>query len=280
MKNLVPIGRFSQLSRLSIKALRYYDEVGLLRPTLVDPDSGYRYYSLAQAVDAEAIRLLRELEVPLDEVELLLRARGGAGVRTLLEQHERRVEARLAENRRILTYLRQLLERGEDLTPYVVRTKTVHAQIVASLRTHTSLVAIGGVTAAGFAELYAHVGRAGGRPAGPPLAVYHGETFREEDVDFEMCVPLAEAVPASDRIACRALPASRVAYTLHPGPYSEIGRGYRVLGEWLQEHGEASSGSPRESYLVGPGQVPHPADYRTEIAWPIADGAPDEHRGV
>jgi DNA-binding transcriptional MerR regulator len=49
MKNLLPIGRFSQLTRLTIKALRLYDELGLLRPAYVDPDTAYRYYSLGPA---------------------------------------------------------------------------------------------------------------------------------------------------------------------------------------------------------------------------------------
>ncbi|MEX1271244.1 MAG: MerR family DNA-binding transcriptional regulator, partial [Acidimicrobiia bacterium] len=53
MDDLVPIGRFSRMSRLSIKALRLYDEQGLLRPARVDPSSGYRYYRLAQAKRAE-----------------------------------------------------------------------------------------------------------------------------------------------------------------------------------------------------------------------------------
>ncbi len=64
MKGLVPIGRFSKVARLSVKALRRYDEQGLLRPALVDRDTGYRYYALSQALEAERIRLLRSLELP------------------------------------------------------------------------------------------------------------------------------------------------------------------------------------------------------------------------
>ena len=71
---LLSIGRFSRLSGLTVKALRHYDEIGLLRPARVDDATGYRYYSLAQARDAESIRRLRSLEVPLDEVADLLRA--------------------------------------------------------------------------------------------------------------------------------------------------------------------------------------------------------------
>jgi DNA-binding transcriptional MerR regulator len=69
---LLSIGRFSRLSGLTVKALRHYDELGLLRPARVDHASGYRFYSLAQARDAEAIRRLRSLGMPLDEMASLL----------------------------------------------------------------------------------------------------------------------------------------------------------------------------------------------------------------
>lgn len=68
MNELVAIGRFSAMTRLSVKALRHYDEIGLLRPAEVDPQSGYRYYRLSQANTAEAIRTLRSIDMPLDEI--------------------------------------------------------------------------------------------------------------------------------------------------------------------------------------------------------------------
>ena len=68
MEDLVPIGRFSRMTRLSIKALRLYDGLGLLTPAWVDPSSSYRYYRLGQANRAEAIRVLRQVDMPLEEI--------------------------------------------------------------------------------------------------------------------------------------------------------------------------------------------------------------------
>ena len=62
------IGSFSRVSGLTVKALRHYDEIGLLEPARVDEWTGYRYYGLEQARAAEEIRRLRSLEVPLDEI--------------------------------------------------------------------------------------------------------------------------------------------------------------------------------------------------------------------
>ena len=65
---LLSIGRFARTTGLTIRTLRRYDAIGLLVPAHVDEDTGYRWYTLEQARDGEAIRRLRELDVPLEEV--------------------------------------------------------------------------------------------------------------------------------------------------------------------------------------------------------------------
>ena len=65
---MIPIGRFSKMTRLSLKALRLYDEKGLLPPAHIDSETGYRYYQHSQANRAEAIRLLRSVDMPLEEI--------------------------------------------------------------------------------------------------------------------------------------------------------------------------------------------------------------------
>lgn len=68
------IGAFSRLTRLSIKTLRYYHEVGLLEPAVVDPDSGYRYYQPGQAHSAHLVRRFRDLGLPVADVKAVLAA--------------------------------------------------------------------------------------------------------------------------------------------------------------------------------------------------------------
>ena len=92
MDDLLPIGRFSKATRLSVKALRHYDELGLLRPAFVDPSSGYRYYRPAQANQAEAIRILRSVEMPLEEIGELLAEGGGEPAAKRLHRHRERLE--------------------------------------------------------------------------------------------------------------------------------------------------------------------------------------------
>src|SRR5262245_12493639 len=118
--DLLSIGRFARLSGLTVKALRHYDEIGVLRPAQVDDASGYRYYSLAQARDAEAIRRLRALDVPLEEVASLLDV-DDATLRERLAVHRARIEGRAVETQRILAELDRLIDGEEELVPDAAR---------------------------------------------------------------------------------------------------------------------------------------------------------------
>lgn len=70
MSGPIAIGAFSRIKRLSTKALRLYDEMGLLTPARVDPATGYRYYHLEQTTQEEVIRALRAVEMPLFELQM------------------------------------------------------------------------------------------------------------------------------------------------------------------------------------------------------------------
>jgi DNA-binding transcriptional MerR regulator len=71
---MLKIGDFSRLSQVSVKTLRYYDEVALLKPTQVDEVSGYRYYSVAQLRQLHRILALRDLGFSLDQIGYVLEA--------------------------------------------------------------------------------------------------------------------------------------------------------------------------------------------------------------
>ncbi len=267
--NLLPIGRFARIARLSIKALRHYDELGLLRPALVDPESGYRYYAVAQAIDAERIRLLRALEVPLEEIGGLLRERDPAAVRERLGRHRQRIEARMEEDRRRLSTLARLAQCGDALLASEVHVREVAAAAVACIRGRSSLAEIGDRASHAFAELYRYLGQLGLRPAGPPLSIYHAPPAEEDELEIEWCAPCGRTLAGRGPIEGRELPAGTVACVVHAGPYEEVGPCYGALVQWMQSHGHAEAGPPREVYLVGHAQTKDPLEFRTEIQWPI-----------
>lgn len=114
MKDLIPIGRFADESRLTVKALRYYDSLGLLKPAVVDPDSGYRYYSPTQLELAARIRLLRIVDMPLVEIRELLEERDLRRMRARLDLHRARIEERIAAQHESLSTLDRLRESLRD----------------------------------------------------------------------------------------------------------------------------------------------------------------------
>jgi DNA-binding transcriptional MerR regulator len=111
MEELLSIGRFARLTGVSIGALRHYDEIDLLRPAHVDADTGYRSYSSSQLPQARAIQRLRALDLSLEDIRDVL---NDDGVETL-EEHAKRVEARIWRLQRIQYRLKHYIERKDDL---------------------------------------------------------------------------------------------------------------------------------------------------------------------
>ena len=266
--SLVPIGRFSKMTRLSIKALRLYDEIGLLKPSHVDPSSGYRYYRLEQANRAEAVRVLRSVEMPLDEIGSVLEADHPDLARKLLIAHRERLADRLANQERMLAYLETLIDREEGVMPYDVQIMQEPAQRVAATRRHTSLSQIGDTISAGFGALMGAMGRDQLVPTGPPLIVYHDVIDEETEGDVEICVPVSGAVSEGDEVYGRELPGGPMAATVHRGPYDQIAPAYQTVTSWISEHGHEMAGPPREIYLNDPQEVA-PDELLTRIEFPI-----------
>lgn len=107
------IGRFSRLTGLTVKALRHYDEIGLLRPAEVDPDTGYRTYASEQVERAELIRTLRRLELSLGDIATILDTADPAAQKRVLVEHQRRTAFRQVELKWILQHLQPLID-GKD----------------------------------------------------------------------------------------------------------------------------------------------------------------------
>jgi DNA-binding transcriptional MerR regulator len=115
---VIPIGRFAQLTGLSVRALRHYESQGLLLPARVDRESGYRYYAAEQLHEALHVRLLRALEMPLAEVVQVMRAPEGAESVARVRAHRARVATRVAELGKLLERLDEWLDGApEDFLP-------------------------------------------------------------------------------------------------------------------------------------------------------------------
>jgi effector-binding domain-containing protein len=268
MENLVPIGRFSQMTRLSIKALRRYDELGLLAPAWIDPGSGYRYYTAGQANLAEAIRVLRRVDMPLAEIEALL-AEADPEIRSKhLAAHRERLAEQLAEQTRMIRFLEALMRREGAVMPYEVTIKELPPVRVAAMKKHVRMSTVGSALQAGFGEIVQALGRSGVEPNAAPFVIYHEVIDEDTEGDIEMCIPVAGAVEPTDNVYVAELAGGPAAVTVHHGPYQELAPAYHTLTGWIQEHGHEVRAAPREVYLNDP-TTTLPEDLLTEIQWPV-----------
>jgi DNA-binding transcriptional MerR regulator len=280
MNNLIPIGRFARITRLSVKALRIYAEEGLLQPMYVDPTSGYRYYSLAQATVAARIRLLRLLDMPLEEIRAVIQATNQELVQMILTRHYERITARMTRDQQSLLLLQRVLEKPDAFMSFTVKIKEVLDQPLISICTHAAAGTFGQVIRSTLGVLLTYATDAGVYCSEwPPLVILHQST-KEQDMEagtgLEIGLPVQRMVEGERGIVSAMLPGGTVASVIHMGPYHELEFIYPALGAWIEEHGYVVTGPPRNAILTNYTSVPDPAEYQTEVMWPITKPLPHQ----
>lgn len=278
---MLQIGEFSRLSRISVRMLRHYDQVGLLKPAEQDAQTGYRRYAVAQLAEANRITVLRDLGFPIREIGRLAHADDGELARALddrareLEEGIGREQRRLADLRRF----RQEVEAGGAAVSCEVTLVSVPSYQVVALR----------MELAGYDEerrawerLGALMGERGVMPSEPYTEYCE---FCDEGAgsgpsgpaggDATVVVEVAVATDAHGeddgplrfyRSAALPLAASIKVY----GPYENIAPVYASFARWLEDHPELRMDGPtREVAHRGPWNADDPQDYLTEFLVPV-----------
>ncbi|MGW6279524.1 MerR family transcriptional regulator [Kribbella sp. NPDC055071] len=266
MTATVTVGEFSRLTHLSVKTLHHYHEIGLLAPVSVDPASGYRRYGTGQVETALLIRRLRELRMPLPDVRAVVSASDGAAREETLRVHLDRMERELTHTREVVASLREML----TLEPVGL---SVDYRFIPAFRAYgiTDRVSrddIGPWCDDVFGRLGAVAGAAG--IVGTSGATYGDEFFTEDIGEVVAFIPVTPDQPPAEGVELVDLPGGFFAIAVHSGAFTDYDRTYGALGSHVAEHCEVAPGPIRELYVVGPGDTPDPADYRTEVCWPIA----------
>ena len=215
---MLSIGRFADATGLTVKALRHYDEIGLLVPAQVDPDNGYRYYDPAQIADAVAIRRLRALELPLDEIKELLEADGDT-LRGRLAAHGFRVADEAHDKQVLLLELNALVEGGGE--GVVVEIRGVPELRLAATIRHLQLVDPKGIDEMIRFAWYRLADR-GVEPVGPPTALFLGGGNGDGTHLVEVGYPVADGVEGDDVLRVRRCPAATAATVEHTGSYDTL----------------------------------------------------------
>src|SRR5215213_6064355 len=248
------IGDFSKLSCVSVKTLRYYDELGLLKPAHVDHFTSYRYYSADQLPRLNRILALKDLGFSLEQTMRLLEgALVPAQMREILrmkqaelQQHVQDAQARLI---RVEARLR-LIEQEATMPEYDVVLKQIEAKTVASARK----VAPTFDEMRQFArEVHSALEQHGIMPIAPTLNIYHHMGFLDRDMEIEVAAPVDAAsnidiaLPSGERITSQVLPAVQAMACLTQQVTNDtIAAAYNAMGVWIQSNSYRIVGPSRE----------------------------------
>ncbi len=250
------IGEFARLGQVSVSGLRYYDEVGLLRPADVDRWTGCRYYSFDQLGMLHRILALKELGLWLEQIRQLLgdelpteEIRGMLKVkRAELQAQAHEIKERLA---RVEARIEQIELEGK-MPDYEVVVKRVEPVRVAMVRDVVPSMDVVGVTFDRlFDEVLEHVARNGGEISGPPTALWFGDPgVQPNDVQVGISIPTNSRIKDSERVRIEELPGvENMASVVHHGPFSTLSAAYGAIGSWLERSGYKIAGPSRELNL-------------------------------
>lgn len=269
MKTNYRIGEFSKLSKLTVKTLRYYDEVGLLTPIHVDPFTGYRYYQTDQLVDAQKITELRQLGISIDDI---LRVQQGASLAQILALRKAQLLHELEKTKRNCSIIDNLLEnlKESNIMKYQAVLKTLPSAIVYYKRG----------TVADFSKISEFVLKAGEEclnsnpgikcpePGYCYISYLDGE-YRDHDIQIEYAEAVTSLGKDTDEIHFKTLDEAKALCIIHVGPWQNIGDAYAFAMKYIEDNGYELNGFPRECYINGPWNKDSEEQYLTELQFII-----------
>ena len=268
---MLKIGDFSKLGHVTIKTLRYWDEIDLLKPDYVKAENGYRYYSIGKLAMVHEILSLKELGLYLEDIRSMLRS-GMRNDRLLELLRIRRAE--LIDEMHLCEKRISKIDRMTDLAKKEKSMENVEIRelpevVVASMRTKI----------ADYNQLFSIVPPMGekmiqqGAVCRIPeycFNIYHDGEYREKDIDVEICEAVNEAREDGDGIVYKkvdGVPAAAV--IMHKGGYDSLRESYSGIMAWIEDNGYEVTDNPRESYIDGIWNRENPDDWRTEIQIPV-----------
>jgi len=270
--DLMTIGQFSSLSRLSVRMLRHYDLHGVLVPEHVDPDSGYRRYSPRQLQDAADIRNLRDVGFGVSAIGILLAARHTpAWSNALRVQRESLLEEQHAAQGRV-SLINRLLDQGEHPMSITVSRTTVPAMTLVCLRGTVPTYSDEGRL---WERMMPALGAQSITPQGPCGVIEHDDQYTERDVDLSIFVPVAPGTAVEAPLEVVDLPARDCLVARVVGPYDQITAAHdlinkRIATEGLRVRGDDTLAARAFNiYLNTPAEVGSD-DLITEVYEPLA----------
>jgi predicted transcriptional regulator YdeE/DNA-binding transcriptional MerR regulator len=258
---MLKIGDFSKLAQVSVKTLRYYGDLGLLKPAWIDRYSGYRYYTAAQLPRLNRILALKDLGFSLEQILGILDddlsaadLRGMLRLkRAELEHHIRSQQERLQRIENRMQYIEL-----EGVLPHfdVVLKDVPSRQVIGIRRVVPDIPQVEQLLGELLAYLYSK--KVSIESSNPPLAIYYDSEYHDRGMDVEVAVPLSGRLPGTKRLMVHELPAvTTMACTVHRGGRDHLPEAHGALMTWVENNGYRICGPNREIYFQASSVEPY-----------------------
>ena len=269
---MLKIGDFSKLSRISIRMLRHYDEIGLLRPVRIDPESGYRYYSENQLPAAGRIAALKDMGFGLAAIGEILGCydeKQALERRLLVQRAELQAQARQTAYRlRLLDTALERLRKDDEAMQYDVTLKTFPERYAATVRMHIPVYEMEGML---WSLLVSETAPLHLIPDDPCYCsvVFHDPEFKESDVDAEAQKTVKGRYPDTEHVRFKMLPEVTVASAICRGSYDQRRGVMAAVAGWVTDNGYEFDGPAFNIYHVSPHETSDPNEFVTEVCYPV-----------
>lgn len=270
---MLSIGEFSNICKVSTKTLRYYAEIGLILPVEINPENGYRYYSVEQLETMLFINRLKSYNFSLEEIKTILKSEEllDEKLYLALTKKKKEIEKQVQEFKKTLDQLNNdisNLKQGKSIMSYLesidVQLVEVPKMYLLSFRKMVHEYEFAEEYGNCFSKLFKKIQDDKLTILAPPMVLFHSEEFSLFGLDTEFAIPVKE-YGTGTRDFYPGLCLKTVLY----GSYSNLSSVYTKQREWAEKEGYECNNALYEVYVTDPSQVSKESELITEIYYPV-----------
>lgn len=259
------ISQFSKISGLTVKALRYYDEENILKPSFRNEENQYRYYNDNDLKKAMLIKNLRSLDFSIMEIkEVVETVENENDLACILREKIKFIEMNISKEKELIekislsTFSFDVIHKVNN---YIIEEKEIPKMLVASIEFTGKYKDLDKYVPL----LYKAVKN---KKNGNHFNCYFDEEC-VENANIELCIPVKEQI-VNTNIKCKVLPEIKALHITHYGGYDTLYLAYRAIFQYVNAHNLKVLTPIREVYIKHPGMIfrGNPDNYITEILFP------------
>ncbi|NFT91129.1 MerR family transcriptional regulator [Clostridium botulinum] len=268
------IGEFSKLTQVSIRMLRYYDEIGILKPARVDVFTGYRMYSAEQIPILQKIVLLRDTKFTTLEIKNIIQRCNEVEILEELEKKKIQINKEISIEKQRIDKIDSAIKEIEKKKFKIhcnINFKKVDKMLILSIRDIIPSYFHEGILWDRLCEFIKKENISTRQDMYNNIAMYHDIEHKDENVDVEIGILVDKVGENKHGFIYKEVEAvDKMAYAMVYGPYINLAKAYEKLAYWIESHNEHMADKPsRQICHIGVGDVYNPEEYLTEIQIPL-----------